>query len=214
MKHLFLFCACVFALGGCYKDDWEAVVADNHKLSAENYQLKSEIYKLQETAQFNLQKGQESLANGKYDAAVEYFLNVMNKYPGDPLVPHAKKSLAAAKQKHAAEVARQKREKELAAKAREKEMAESGEPVDYGKFYAKSSTGLRVGKRYRFQACLTNDTPCLRNSYGLTQYICSLNMEFDSRDDYERWLQTGREHCGTIVASMGWNGRVSVHRLR
>ncbi len=213
MKRLTALVICLAAFSGCYKKEMEAAQAEKAQLAAENTQLKAEVQKLKETAQYHFQQGQDFLSGDNFDSAIASFRLVTDKYPNDPLVAAANKSIAAATQKKAAAAEQKRREEAAAARAREKEMAESGEPVDYGRFYAKSRTGLTVGKRYGFHACLST-TPCLQESqYGTGQVICSLNMDFDNQAEYERWLESGQKHCGTIVASMNWGGSITVHRL-
>jgi len=93
-------------------------------------------------------------------------------------------------------------------------IARTGEPIGYGQFYAKTITGMTIGKRYRFKACLSQ-TPCLGNSSGdSSQLVCSLDMSsFDDKSEHMKWLETGNNYCGEIVAEMMYSGQISILRL-
>ena len=217
MRRLILVGLFLAGLTGCYKSEWEAAKTENEKLNSENSQLKAEIKKLMETAQYYFQDGQDYFAAKEFDKAIPSFEAVISKFPNDPLVASATKSLAIAQKAQASEIVRKQRAEAAAQRAREQEMALTGEPIDYAVFFAKSHTGLPIGKRYRFDACLATDPPCLyrhsEGQYHTDQGICGLNMDFDDQAEYERWLQTGREYCGNIVASMNWDGTIAIHRL-
>lgn len=199
-------------LASCHGSEVEGLKAENARLRSEMAKLESENKTLKATADYHFRVGQDYLASKDWGAAITSFQTVLDKYPNDSLVGPSRESLAQAEQARNTERARRAEEERVANADREKEMAESGGPIAYGAFYAKSKTGLTVGKRYRFSACLdqylfiSSREPGVRQSIGIV-------AQFDDRSEYERWLSSGKDHCGTIVASMLWDGHIAVHRL-
>ncbi len=101
---------------------------------------------------------------------------------------------------------------------------EQGEPIEYSLFYAKAkSTGLPVGKRYRFTADITHDLMLYaQDSHG--DKPLAGQAAFDDEAQHERFLQGEDSHRNsdgiltagtnhTIVASMGYDGRIQIHRI-
>ena len=202
-----------FALTGCNESELKSLNDENLKLKKEIATLEIEIKKLHETAEYHFRLGQDYLSSDNWDSAIESFNTVIKKYPNDSLVTPARKSLIEAEGKRQAYQEKAAEEERVQNEEREKEIAKSGEEIYYGDFYAKSRTGLTIGKRFKFSACM-NQTPCLRNPDALVdQTICSIEPQFDDQAEYEHWLGTGEKYCGNIVASMLWGGTIAVHRL-
>ena len=101
---------------------------------------------------------------------------------------------------------------------------EQGEPIEYSLFHAKAkSTGLPVGKRYRFTADITHDLMLYaQDSHG--DKPLAGQAAFDDEAQHERFLQGEDSHRNsdgiltagtnhTIVASMGYDGRIQIHRI-
>lgn len=195
------------ALSGCGDDELE-------RLKQENAALKAEVTALKQTAQYHYQRGQDLLAKEDWAAAEEAFKTVLAKFPKDPLVPEATKALAKATEgRKATEELMAAIEKDHA-EARAREEAQSGEEMEYATFYAKSRTGLPVGKRYRFDACLSSDASCIdARSEFVNQMICGIATDFDDPSELEAALSEGRRTCGPMVASMSSSGTVRLHRL-
>lgn len=104
---------------------------------------------------------------------------------------------------------------ELPQKAtQDKETAMAGEPIEYEKFYAMTEIGMPVGKRYRFYACLDVPSYLYSADDSKSQSIVSLDMSaFDDVEEYRRWLEGGKKHCGWIVAAMTARGKIGIFRL-
>jgi len=96
----------------------------------------------------------------------------------------------------------------------EKLTQERGEPIEYNVFYAKAgSTGLPIGKRYRFEANiyygLTLDSPYTHGAGRTLQGKAA----FDDPTQYERFLQGNDSTTHEIVASMSADGDILIHRI-
>ncbi|MDR3674697.1 MAG: hypothetical protein P4N24_04360 [Acidobacteriota bacterium] len=99
----------------------------------------------------------------------------------------------------------------------EKPTPEQGEPIEYSLFYAKAkSTGLPIGKRYRFTALVCHELHVYLPDYS--EYP-NLNDElwgeaaFDDEAQHQQFL-LGKDWTNrTIVASMGSDGMVQIHRI-
>lgn len=184
------------------------------RLKQENIALRAEVAALKQTAQFHYQRGQDHLAKQEWAEATGAFETVIAKYPTDSLVAASTAALAQAKAGGAAAEARQAEQERREREAAAREVAESGEEMDYATFYAKSRTGLPVGKRFRFDACLNSDATCIdARSEFVNQMICGIATDFDDSTELEAALSEGRRQCGPIVASMSYSGTVRVHRL-
>jgi hypothetical protein len=97
------------------------------------------------------------------------------------------------------------------AEGTERQEAVTGVPIDYPTFYAKSHTGLPVGKRYNFHAILTHDL-CIQSDPHVTyDLLCSTRADFDKQEEYESLLRETGYGEGTIVASMGADGTINIH---
>jgi hypothetical protein len=221
MNKLFLFGVMGLLLSGCYKSDWEATKTENDKLKSRIAQLEDEIKKLQETAQYYFQQGQDQLAGGKFAEAKVAFNTVIEKFPNDPLVPSAKKSLAIAETRQAAEMAKQKQAEVAAARTRERLEALRGIDIDYRTFYAKAEgTGLPLGKRYRFVAEV-NQHFCLAdagsNMLG-AHLMCTQGIEqldHDNSDRLEQFLKGPNTQTMHVTAEMlEGSGEAHVYILR
>lgn len=214
MRSLGLVLVAALALAGCNSSEVEALKKENGALKAEVETLKATVAEFKKTADFYFKSGQDSVAAKNWDAAIYSFDTVIKKYPNDPLVGPAKKALEAAekaRQEYRLVAAQQEEQRKAAV---EKENAAVGEEIDYETFYAKSKTGLPLGKRYRFEACLSSSVSCLDNtSEFVNQTICGLEPEFDDEAEYEAVLREGRRQCGTVVASMRYGGTIGIHRL-
>jgi hypothetical protein len=222
MKKLLSVSFTILLLSGCYKSDWESAKTENNQLKYRINQLETEVMKLKETAQYHFQQGQDKLFAKKYSEAIIYFKTVINKYPNDPLATNSKRALAIAQEQESYEIQQKKEAESMAAISKEKEIAESGEPIEYSKFFAKKgSGGLIVGKRYRFRACLAISNNCLTEetiskNVLKSQRICVADMRyFDNKSEHEKWLEGGNDYCGYIVAGLviGNGSIISIFRL-
>lgn len=187
---------------------------ENSALAEKNKKLEEEIKKLKETAQYHYQNGIDKLDAYDYQGAAESFKTVIDKYPNDPLVVISKRHLAMTEKLQEAVMVEQKNAEAMTNALIQKEAASAGEYVDYGEFYAIAKTGMKIGKRYRFNACL-NNTPCLSSiDSKKRQVLCSLDVStFDDGVEYKQHLASGYEHCGAIVAGMMYPGEISIFRL-
>lgn len=214
-KSILSLCVCL-SLFGCDKKELESLRAENLAQKTEIQALKDEVANLRQTAEYNFRLGQDYLAAKNWDFAIESFSAVIKKYPESPLVVSATEALSiaeAGREKHLKENAEKQR---IADEERERELEESGEPIDYGEFYAKSKAGMKYGKRYRFYACLPQSGCIINQNLSIDQNVCGVEAQFDSQEEYESWLSSGETHCGTIVASMlrgAYGGTIVVHRL-
>lgn len=96
---------------------------------------------------------------------------------------------------------------------------EQGEPIEYSLFYAKAkSTGLPIGKRFRFTAMVTHELMLYLNSkdkFGIPSLADPLGGQaaFDDDAQHEQFLQGPGLQTRTIVASMGYSGHIQIHRI-
>lgn len=213
MKSIFGTLLLTIALVGCQGSEVDQLKTENVRLRSEVDKLTAENMQLKATAEYHFRLGRDYLSSNQFDSAIAAFQTVIDKYPQDSLVGPARESLIHAEKERNAERDKRNEEARAVEEARDREVADSGEPVDFGVFYAKSKTGMQVGKRYRFRACL-NQIPCVNSAeHGVSQSICSVDPQFDDVSEYERWLSSGQSHCGTIVAAMQYGGSIGVYRL-
>ena len=95
-----------------------------------------------------------------------------------------------------------------------REAEKLGEHIDYADFYAKAlSANLVVGKRYRFRADITKAL-FLNDPYAPSGVYRQLdgNAAFDDNAQYEAFLKNSSP-SGEVVASLGDDGRIMVHRV-
>jgi hypothetical protein len=86
-----------------------------------------------------------------------------------------------------------------------------GEQIDYPTFFAKSRTGLPIGKRYRFYAILSQNL-CIKSDSTYNSHLCcDTRAAFDNQAEYESLLRGTDNVSGTIVASMGADGIINIH---
>lgn len=213
MKRLLLTIPLALILIDCDKSELESAKHENERLRSRIEHLAVEVRKLQETADYHFRQGKDQIAAKQWNDAITSLRNVIDKYPNAPLVDPAREALLIAERERDAENQRKVVAEAAASRAREKEIKGSGEPVSYGTFYAKYKTGLQIGKRYRFVACLHQGSYIDSSEPGRSQLIVNVYMQFDDVSEYEQWLTSGREHCGTIVAAMLWGGRIAISRL-
>lgn len=201
-------------LSGCNESEVNALKERNQDLRDEITSLKEQIELLQQTADFHFKQGKDYIKQKKFDAAIDSFNTVIEKYPNDLLVASAKIAVEEASKARDEQIAKEVEVKRAEAMAHEKETAKSGEATSYENFYAKSKTGLNIGKRYRFDACLSSAGDCIYSiSENMGQMICGIEPEFDDPSEYEAALRGGTKYCSTIVASMRYGGIIGIHRL-
>lgn len=95
----------------------------------------------------------------------------------------------------------------------EKLTPEQGKPIEYNLFYAKAkSTGLPIGKRFRFTAMLTHDL-MLYGQGGPGDNSLAGEAAFDDEEQHERLLQNPDYQTHRVVASMGGDGQIQIHRI-
>jgi hypothetical protein len=142
-------------------------------------------------------------ATGNLSGAKEAFEAVLAKFPASDVVDKAKQRLADVETAIASQE-----------QAKLAEEQENGTPIAYVDFYAKSHTGLEVGKRYRFRAAI-DQMLCLSDTPDdLTHINCGTEAAFDSDAEYEAFLRGPERVMGTIVASMSSGaGRIQIHKV-
>lgn len=199
---------------GCSNSELNAAKKENLELKAQVALLHAEVEKLKETADFVYKKGQEQLKANELEGAAKSFEDVIRKYPNDPLVGPARTAHKEAIEMIERKAAEAAKENEVKAEAYRKEIAESGEEIEYAAFYAKSQIGLPIGKRFRFNACVSSTATCIENTskYG-GQSICDVEPQFEDSAEYENFLRVGRPQCGVVVVSLLHGGRLAMHRL-
>lgn len=214
MRTLILYAVIAFTLAGCNRTEIDALKNENSGLKNEVKSLQAEVNRLQDTAENRFKQGQEYLASKDWALAIRSFNIVITKYPNDPLSSLAKTALMTAEslqKTYLKEVEESERDARAAA---EKAIAEEGESIAYGDFYALLRTGIKVGKRYKFDACYSTASSCVINrSMSVDQNICDIEPRFDDPSEYSSWLSAGTKYCGPIVASALWGGTVAMHRL-
>ena len=89
-----------------------------------------------------------------------------------------------------------------------------GEHINYTAFFAKAHTGLPIGKRYRFDAILSQSLCIKSNRTYNSQLLCGTRADFDNRLQYELLLSGPDNVSGTIVASMAADGTIDIHSFR
>jgi len=189
---------------GCNRSEIDKLQQENVQLKEQVQTLQTEIIKLKETADFYFQSGVDNFNSKNYGVAEENFQNVVEKYPNSPIVKNAREYLVKTKRM----IAEERRKKEEIERLQ-------GTPIDYVTFYSKANGGgLPIGKRYRFEADI-DDHLFLRSIYGKKPLFC--DKAFDDISQLENFLKEpkgGSEYIfKTIVASMGWNGRICIHRI-
>lgn len=200
-------------ISGCYKSDFDAEKEKNSALTAKVQQLQKDIDKSRETAEFHFQKGVDFLKNDQWNESISSFKIVVEYYPTHALAGEAKKMLQVAKEKWNEQELEESKRKEQEDNKREKEYALSGEPIDYIDFYVKVNSGIKEGKRYKFNACIRQydkfaDIAENINSYE--KYITSYYY-FDEEDAFKRFLAGPKKSCGTVVAAL-IGGQVTIYK--
>lgn len=184
--------------------------AANQRIKA----LEAEVARLKETGRYHFQQGRDRLAEKKFQEAVSEFQAVVDRFPDDTLVPHAKLYLAEARKGLAAELKKKAAEEAAARRAQAAKYAAEGEPIAYASFYARMNKDLVVGKRYRFTACLSPAPHCLsEHNASRDNLTCSVYNEFDDEGEYNSFAEGGKDYCGPVVAAMTYSGQIAVHRL-
>jgi hypothetical protein len=185
--------------------------------------LEQDNAELRETADFYYKRGIDLFSSGDFQGATDAFGAVVSKFPASSLVEAARQRIVEVDVAHGkavadvvAKEAKEKQEKEHEEASRreeqEKQDREQGEPIDYSIFYAKAlSTGLPIGKRFRFMVLIYHDLLMDERSGG--GKIIKGQAAFDGEAQYERFLQGENPTTHEIVASMGDNGMVQVHRI-
>lgn len=183
--------------------------------------LEQEVAKLKQTSEYYYQHGIDLQSSGNLTDAQAAFEAVVAKFPASNLVASAQERLTAvnaaiakAEADRAAETQRQQAAREEAQLRQQQEQEklerEQGEQIEYKLFYAKAkSTGLPIGKRFRFRAFVNLD---LLLEDGSGNYL-SGEAAFDDEGQHERFLQGPDKQFRTVVASMGYDGRVQIHRI-
>lgn len=104
----------------------------------------------------------------------------------------------------------------------EQEQAErtNGEPIAYLDFYIKARTGLPIGKRYHFIADIGSDPLCLhptgylnQSTFDTQHILCGVVPAFDNPVEHEALLRAGKIDDARVVASMGADGNVRIHKV-
>jgi outer membrane murein-binding lipoprotein Lpp len=197
------------SLAGCGKEEISKLQTENQELKGKISALEQQVKKLSETPDSHFRTGAESLAAEKFDVAKAEFEIVINQFPTSTLTSDAKKQLATAEAEISKALAKKAAEDRRQRILEEKAVALRGEDVSYATFYTKAKMGMTVGKRYRFSSKLSQ-IPCLGEG---SQLLCSINLEFDDEAEGARFYSSGGDYYGTIVASMGWGGNITVLAL-
>ena len=158
--------------------------------------------------------------HGYLDRAKADFETVLAKFPASSLVDQAKQRLAAVDTTIAlqgevdlAEEQRRRAKEQRRREEQEQAELENGQPIAYVEFYVKSHTGLVIDKRYRFRAAINQDL-CLGDTLNdHTHLACGPKASFDNDAEYEALLRGSFWTMGTIVASMGSDGHIQIHKV-
>jgi len=179
--------------------------------------LEQEVTTLKETADYYFQQGVDQQSAGNLQEAKTAFEAVVAKFPMSSLVGTTRQRLAAVNE--AIEKAEVERYAEMQRQAEEKEKLtrEQGEPIDYKLFYARSaSSGLPIDKRFRFTALIHHNLVLYAPDYSEypnlnDQLICE--AAFDDEAQHQQFL-LGKELTNrTVVASMGADGNIRIHKV-
>jgi len=170
--------------------------------------LEQEVAKLKETSDYYYQQGVDFQSSGNLADAKAAFEAVVAKFPTSNLVGSARQRLAAVNQAIAEEDAERTRRE-----------AATGERIDFASFSAKArSSGLQVGKRYRFECTpggnLTELSP--PGEGGTSGTLWGVVPDFDDPAQEEAVLKrlVGAQFpTYTVVASMGNDGKIHIHRV-
>ena len=201
-----IFGLCLWLLRGCYQSEWDRLRAENDRLEDENRRLK-------EGAQLADQHCQDLLAQNQCAPAVP---KAVYKRKVAAVVPKVR--VGRKFKRPAPALANRQQEAVQASAKREAPVVEDepecgGEPIDYASFYNGVHTGLPVGKRFCFKACISR-TPCIGGLHDFNEtVICNLKMDFDDQAEQEGWVKTKKIYCGQIVGSYIDKAGVSIHRL-
>jgi hypothetical protein len=179
--------------------------------------LEQEVTTLKETADYYFQQGVDQQSAGNLQEAKTAFEAVVAKFPMSSLVGTTRQRLAAVNE--AIEKAEVERYAEMQRQAEEKEKLtrEQGEPIDYKLFYARSaSSGLPIDKRFRFTALIHHNLVLYAPDYSEypnlnDQLICE--AAFDDEAQHQQFLLGKDLTNRTVVASMGADGNIRIHKV-
>jgi len=179
--------------------------------------LEQEVTTLKETADYYFQQGVDQQSAGNLQEAKMAFEAVVAKFPMSSLVGTTRQRLAAVNE--AIEKAEVERYAEMQRQAEEKEKLtrEQGEPIDYKLFYARSaSSGLPIDKRFRFTALIHHNLVLYAPDYSEypnlnDQLICE--AAFDDEAQHQQFLLGKDLTNRTVVASMGADGNIRIHKV-
>jgi hypothetical protein len=179
--------------------------------------LEQEVTTLKETADYYFQQGVDQQSAGNLQEAKTAFEAVVAKFPMSSLVGTTRQRLAAVNE--AIEKAEVERYAEMQRQAEEKEKLtrEQGEPIDYKPFYARSaSSGLPIDKRFRFTALIHHNLVLYAPDYSEypnlnDQLICE--AAFDDEAQHQQFLLGKDLTNRTVVASMGADGNIRIHKV-
>jgi hypothetical protein len=191
--------------------------AHNAELQNKVASLEQEVTALKETADYYFQSGVDQQSAGHLQEAKTAFEAVVAKFPASNLVGSAQERLRAVNEAIAKAEAYRAAEMQRQREEQEKLEAEMGVQTDFATFSAKARAGgLEVGKRYRFEGTPEGDLAavCRAGAPGTTGRLESV-ADFDDPTQKEavlRQLVVKFDSTCTIVASMGYNGTIHIHR--
>lgn len=203
-------------LSGCNSQKVANLENENKTLKDKISVLEIENSKLKESAEFHYKTGIDYLNSANWPQAITEFNEVIQKFPQSALVANAQNGYAKANANILAEEKARKIAEVKEKRAKEESERLAGTPMDYATFYAKANGGgLPVGKRYKFSACVYRGTLCIDLAEdNFDKHECRTIADFDSTRTLENFRAApGRCGCGTITASMGYEGRVHIHRI-
>lgn len=197
------------------------IQSHKHQLEVEQKRveaLQAENARLQETPDYQYRQAVDLQNEGALVEARTAFETILKKFPTSNLVPSAKQRLAEVnsailelKAKHDAAMQKLKEQEEADEQRAKEEEKLNGTSTSYSSFYAMTRTGIQVNKRYRFRAEVAQ---YLALGSGSGQIISSVVADFDSTENYKAFLASGGSwQAHTVVASLGNDGNIHIHRI-
>lgn len=196
----------------------EGEETQNAELQNKVESLEQEVAKLKETAGYYYRQGIDLQSSGKLLAAKAAFDAVVAKFPRSALVGRARQRLAAVNEAIAQADAAKAAKAQAQREKQEEEQAINGTPIDYKVFYAMAkSTGLPVGKLFRFRAQITH-SGCLMNPDDVAfttgepmDTLCG--VEFNEEAEHQQFLEGPDYAIRTVVAAMALDAHIVIYKI-
>ena len=186
--------------------------ARNAELQGKVNSLEQEVAKLKETADYYYQQGVDLQSSGNLADAKAAFEVVVAKFPTSNLVGSAQQRLGAVNEAIAKAEADKLVEMQRQQEERENWERENGTTISYTTFRARAlNSGLPIGKRFRFSARIDHGL-VMDSGFGEGNLLRG-HAAFDDEKQLEQFLQGPDPQDKTVVASMGADGMIQIHRI-